>query len=663
MVTGGSNQSTLINTAFANQLQVIVYDSASKPVSNTLVTFTAPSTGPSGTFNNNSSIVFSGTTDVNGVVNAGVFTANALVGTYTVSAAAAGVATPANFSLTNTAPPVVGATSIAVSGGSGQSTPISTTFTIPLAAIVRDNNNSPLPGVLVTFSAPTSGASGSFPGGVASVTALTNSSGIATANSFTANGSVGSYSVVATTSGVAGQAVFNLINTPLNTASGYTYYLPFLANNANNFTTYLVFQNPNPISTTINLRYYDTVGGVVTVPAATCSYVVAYAECIAPNPFALNTPGEGVLISSQPLNVVVAEATPYGGSAYVVAAGASNTLIAPVAIRGGLVDFTTQLSIFNGGSSPVTGTVSFYSADGTHLSAADKAFSLGANTPLSYDQFSDNSLGNNFYGWAEVSSASGSQLVAQILEQRPATHFVAIANAQQQASSTLYAPAVLNGAFGSFVTGANFVNPSSVPVTVSVNYYDHTGTLVSAAPFVVAAKGVVGVYDGASGGGTGLPSGGLASGYYGAASISSSGGGVVMLVNEQGGTTSSGTSQSGTYAAASTGNTSVGLPVLANGAYGGYITGATILNTTNSSVTAKVQYYSLDGNAVGTSSNMSIGAHASGGLYQGDSGQGLAGGFYGTAVVSVVGGPTSSLIVTTNAQSDQFFYTYTEPNQ
>jgi hypothetical protein len=378
---------------------------------------------------------------------------------------------------------------------------------------------------------------------------------------------------------------------------------------------------------------------------------------------ALNAQGEGVLTSSQPLNVVVAEATPYGGSAYVVAAGASNTLLAPVAIRGGLVDFTTQLSIFNGGSSPVTGTVSFFSSDGTHMGAADKAFTLGANTPTTYDQFTDSSLGNSFYGWVQVSSPAGSQLVAQTLEQRPSTHFVAIANAQQQANTSLYAPAVFNGAFGSFVTGANFVNPGSVAVTVSVSYYDNTGKLTSAAPFSVAPKGVVGVFDGVSGGGTGLPSGGLPSGYYGAASITSTGGGVVMLVNEQGGTTSSGTSQSGTYAAASTGNTSVGLPVMANGAFGGYITGATILNTTNSSVTAKVQYYSLEGNVVGTSSNFSIGAHASQGLYQGESGQGLPGGFYGTAVVSVVGGPTSSLIVTTNAQSDQFFYTYTEPNQ
>jgi hypothetical protein len=135
-----------------------------------------------------------------------------------------------------------------------------------------------------------------------------------------------------------------------------------------------------------------------------------------------------------------------------------------------------------------------------------------------------------------------------------------------------------------------------------------------------------------------------------------------MFVNEQGGLTTTGSDQSGTYVAAVSGSSTVGLPVMANEAFGGYITGATIENITSSPVTASVQYYDLNGSAVGTAKTVIIGGNASAALYQGGSDQALADGFYGTAQIKVTGGPSSSLLVTTNAQSNAFFYSYTEPN-
>lgn len=101
---------------------------------------------------------------------------------------------------------------------------------------------------------------------------------------------------------------------------------------------------------------------------------------------------------------------------------------------------------------------------------------------------------------------------------------------------------------------------------------------------------------------------------------------------------------------------------MANGAFGGYITGATIENITSAPVTATVQYYDLNGNTVGTTKTVTIGGNASYSLYQGGSDQNLQNGFYGTAQITVTGGPSSSLLVTTNAQSNAFFYSYTEPN-
>jgi hypothetical protein len=560
---------------------------------------------------------------------------------------------------------------ISVSAGNGQSAAINTDFAIPLAAIVRDVNGNPLAGIVVTFTAPAGGASGTFPGGVLVVTANTDVNGIATAPTFTANGTVGSYSVLATTAGVATPATFNLVNNPANTISGYSYYLPFLANNYQpggvsngSFTTFLTFQNSNNVATSISIRYFDSTGTVITVPAGTCSTIQAYGECVAPSPFTSGQHGEAILTSIQPLNVVVAEATPFGGSAYTVGAGASNNLIAPVAIRGGLVDFTTQLTIFNTGSSSASGTIKFYDQGGNHIAAADKSFTLATQTTTSFDQSSDTSLGNNFYGWAQISSPAGSQLVAQVLEQRPSVHFVAVVNAQSTPQTTLYDPAIFNQAFGPFVTGANLVNPNPTPVTVSINYYRNDGTTYAASPFTIPANGVVGIYH-AGTSGAGLPDGGLpagTSGWYGAAQVNVSGiNGVVMFVNEQGGTTGNGNDQSGTYGAAVSGATSVGLPVMANGAFGGYVTGSTIENTTNSNVGGTIQYFDLNGTAVGTAKTFSVGPHASFPLYQGGTDQGLSAGFYGTAVIMVTSGPTSSILTTTNAQSNEFFYSYTEP--
>ena len=62
----------------------------------------------------------------------------------------------------------------------------------------------------MTFTAPSSGASGTFSG---SSTVTTNSSGVATAPTFTANSTAGTYTVTASVAGVATPASFSLTNT------------------------------------------------------------------------------------------------------------------------------------------------------------------------------------------------------------------------------------------------------------------------------------------------------------------------------------------------------------------------------------------------------------------------------------------------------------------
>lgn len=97
------------------------------------------------------------------------------------------------------------------SGASPQSTAINTAFGTPLGVTVTDVNGNPVAGASVTFTAPASGASGTFPNSQSSIALITNSSGVASA-AFAANAEAGSYTVVANVSDLA-PASFSLTNT------------------------------------------------------------------------------------------------------------------------------------------------------------------------------------------------------------------------------------------------------------------------------------------------------------------------------------------------------------------------------------------------------------------------------------------------------------------
>ena len=105
---------------------------------------------------------------------------------------------------------VSGSNVITATGGTPQSATVKTVFTTPFQATVKDANSNPVSGVTVTFTAPGSGASGTFSGSV-TATAVTNSSGIAIAPTFTANATAGNYTVSASASGAA-PASFSLTN-------------------------------------------------------------------------------------------------------------------------------------------------------------------------------------------------------------------------------------------------------------------------------------------------------------------------------------------------------------------------------------------------------------------------------------------------------------------
>jgi hypothetical protein len=99
---------------------------------------------------------------------------------------------------------------ISATSGSGQTAGVNVAFSAPLLATVVNGSGTGVSGVTVTFTAPASGASGTFSGGVD--TAVTDASGTATSGVFTANATAGSYSVTASAPNVTGTASFSLTN-------------------------------------------------------------------------------------------------------------------------------------------------------------------------------------------------------------------------------------------------------------------------------------------------------------------------------------------------------------------------------------------------------------------------------------------------------------------
>jgi hypothetical protein len=117
----GVAQGALVGTSFATPLEVLVTDPYGNPVSNTSVTFAAPTAGPSGAFAGPATVL----TNSQGLALAPALVANGIPGSYTVTASVFDVSSKGSFSLTNlTVAPVAPASTItalnvATAGGSG----------------------------------------------------------------------------------------------------------------------------------------------------------------------------------------------------------------------------------------------------------------------------------------------------------------------------------------------------------------------------------------------------------------------------------------------------------------------------------------------------------------------------------------------------------------
>jgi hypothetical protein len=180
------------------------------PVTFTVGSASAPAeSGGAGAAFTGGSAQATATTGADGIATSPRLTANDQAGRITATATASQTSGMALFHLHNRA----GAPSTVTAGiGASQSTATDTRFAIALAVTVTDTSGNKVPDAAVTFTAPSFGAGGSFPGAETVVSVKTNGSGVAVAPRFTANGQAGGYIVTATARNVHPVA-FALVNT------------------------------------------------------------------------------------------------------------------------------------------------------------------------------------------------------------------------------------------------------------------------------------------------------------------------------------------------------------------------------------------------------------------------------------------------------------------
>ena len=225
---GPAKRSATVDSRYSRPLEVKLTDRKGKALQGESVTFTLGSSGGggagagaggSGAGGAGASFVGGSaqateTTNASGVAVSPRFEANATAGTFTATATVSGSNAAASIRLDNLggAPHTVDAGAAAT-----ETTSVGSRFPIPLAVTVTDKYDNPVAGVLVTFTAPAGGASGTFSSSrhrhSHAVRVRTNVSGIAVAPAFTANGTTGGYIVKATVKGAA-PAAFALVNQP-----------------------------------------------------------------------------------------------------------------------------------------------------------------------------------------------------------------------------------------------------------------------------------------------------------------------------------------------------------------------------------------------------------------------------------------------------------------
>jgi hypothetical protein len=297
--------------------------------------------------------------------------------------------------------------------------------------------------------------------------------------------------------------------------------------------------------------------------------------------------------------------------------------------------------VINPASSPTDVTITYRGGDGSVVKTQTvTALAAHAYRAL-YSGDTVLALPSGFAGTATISSSAGQPLGAVVNETGPGGQFSSY-DAVPSGSTILYAPVALRNAYGGYNTGIGIVNTTGTGGTVTISYYDSSGTpTTTTAP--IPANGSLGVYQG-----TDIPSDGAYT-----AKITSSVA-IAAIVNEVAPSSTS-AKQSTAYNTFASGSATLHLPLVESAGSDGWSTGEGIMNTGTTTTTVTVNYYDTStGAAVGATQTLSLAPNAVWGLYQPSGG--LPSGARATAVITTSSGGQVAAIC--NESSSSTFMSY-----
>ena len=417
--------------------------------------------------------------------------------------------------------------------------------------------------------------------------------------------------------------------------------LPFISNGAyGGYVTAAYIQNVGTVPAEITIRYFDQTGqltgsGDGVILAVNASWTVRQDNGHSMSPgFAGSARVYSDSYNDQPLATFVNEFAPgnvgdaTGYTGVRQPSGTGTSLYAPTIANGAYGGYRTGIGLMNAGNAPTTITVTYRDLNGIAVKAQVingvpaygyyGVFSGDAGQPW------DAKLPEGFAGSATITS-SGTPIAAVVNETGPGGKFSSY-NAVPSGSTTLFAPAALNNAFGGYYTGMGIQNTSASAGTVSVTYYDASGT-PTLKSFSIAAYGYLGVYQGS-------PTDGPPANPNGYTAVLQSNVPIAAIVVEVAPGSASGAQQSTSYNTFPGGISRANLPLVESAGSDGWSTGLGIMNTGTTSTTVTVNYYDIvTGAAVGTMQTQTLAPHAFWGLYQPSGG--LASGSRATATVTV----------------------------
>jgi alpha-tubulin suppressor-like RCC1 family protein len=327
-----------------------------------------------------------------------------------------------------------------------------------------------------------------------------------------------------------------------------------------------------------------------------------------------------LVVSAVPGVVAIA-----GGGNHSLAVQLPVVAVFPAMTNGAYGGYVTAATIQNIGSVPAAVRVAYFNQNGLPVGVGDSINNLPVNASWTVRQDNGNSFPSSGGNAVQAGSAvvySSQPIASFVNEFAPgnvgdATSYSGV-QVPNGVGTTLYAPTIVNNAYGAYTTGIGLLNQGGIPTDVTITYRDAVGAVVkNQTVTALAAHAYQALYSGD----TTLA---LPNGFAGTATITA-GQPLGAIVNETGPG-----GQFSSYDAVPFGAALLNVPVALNNAYGGYFTGMGIQNTTASPGAVSVTYY--DATGTGTAKSFNIAAFGSLGVYQGSATDGPPVGAY-TAVI------------------------------